>query len=197
MSMDAIPTKIPLLPQTERAEAAEAAGDRDGTFAALYEAQFGRIYGFLRYRVGDAALAEDMAAEVFARSWAALGRLRAPESAVAWLFRTARNLVADHYRGRRAALPIEALPPEQHPLTEAPEGGVLAAERLADIIRCLEDLNDREREVVGLRCVAGLRHREIAAIVGTTEGNVAKITHRAMGKLRRRLGEKAGDGENA
>ncbi len=61
------------------------------------------------------------------------------------------------------------------------------AAQLAEVRRLLADLSDREREAIGLRFVAGLRNGEIALVLGTSEGNVAKILHRALRKLRERL----------
>lgn len=185
MTLKFLPTLLDPFARARRA-AASAEDARRAAFADLYEAQFGRVFAFLRYRLHDSSLAEELAAETFARAWAKLGSLRSPDSATAWLFATARNLAADHYRGRRA-VPLEALLPEQHPLAAAPDGDLLRGERLALVGKCLGDLNEREREVMGLRFVAGLRNREIARVVGTSEGNVAKIIHRALAKLRERL----------
>lgn len=159
-------------------------------FAKIYATQSGRLYAYLRYRVGDAALAEDLVAEVFARAWARWDDPRAAERIVAWLFTTARNLAVDHYRQERRAppaLPLDAVPVARQPLTGSPEEGVLRDERAALLRQCLSELEAREREIVELRFVARLRNREIAPILGLSEGNVAKILHRALRKLRLRL----------
>jgi RNA polymerase sigma factor (sigma-70 family) len=79
------------------------------------------------------------------------------------------------------------VPVARHPTATSPEEGVLLSERLATLERCLGDLGEREREVLGLRFVAGLRNGEIAAVIGTSEGNVAKIVHRTLRALRGRL----------
>lgn len=47
---------------------------------------------------------------------------------------------------------------------------------------------------MGLRFAAGLRNREIALALGLSEGNVAKIIHRALAKVRARLREEYPDG---
>ena len=156
-------------------------------FADLYRAHGGRVYAFLRYRVGDGAVAEDLTAEVFARAWAKRGQLRSPERAVAWLFVTARNLVADHHRRRPDPLPLEELPLYSQPTVDSPEASALVAEQLRLARGLLGALGEREREAIGLRFVAELRNGEIARVLGTSEGNVAKILHRALRKLRERL----------
>ena len=58
---------------------------------------------FIRGRVGDDALADDLLGEAFLRIHRGLGTLDAPERLGAWLFRIARNVIADHYRNHRMA----------------------------------------------------------------------------------------------
>jgi RNA polymerase sigma-70 factor, ECF subfamily len=190
----AMAAKLDVLARLIHLGASTKSVTRDEAFAVLYERQFGRVYAFLRYRLGDELLAEDLTAEVFARAWAKLTDLQYPDKATAWLFTTARNLLTDHYRAQPVLLPLTGLPPEGHPVTDGPEMRVLAEERLELIQRCLGDLSEREREIVGLRFVAGLRNREIALVLSMSEGNVAKIIHRATSKVRKRLHEEYSDG---
>lgn len=165
-------------------------GPRPGevqTFTALYNAQFDRVYRYLRYRWGNPVLAEDLAAEVFSRAWRKRDTLLPGDAATGWLFTTARHLVADHYRRGPDALPLDTVPPERHPRGAPPEVGVLLDERSALVRRAVAGLGDRERAVVELHFVADLRHREIAQALGTSEGNVAKILHRTLRRLRAAL----------
>lgn len=164
-------------------------------FAVLYEAHFGRLYGYLRYRLGDPTQAEDLTAEVFVRAWQKLPAHLSPERTLAWLFTTARHLLSDAGRGRVHAVPLEALAEERHPATASAEVQAVRAEDALLLRPYLAALADRERDIVGLRFVAGLRHREIARVLGISEGNVAKILHRTLGKLRMRMGEE--DMDNA
>lgn len=159
---------------------------REQAFAKLYEAQFGRVYAYAHFRTSDPATAEDIAAEVFMRAWSQLPDLDDPSAAAAWLFTTGRRLVVDHYRRRRPH-DLASIGGSAHLESPSPETIVLARERLAVLASCLQDLSDRERDVIGLRFVARLRNREIARLVRTSEGNVAKIVHRALRKVRDRM----------
>ena len=163
--------------------AQRSAPEREEAFGALFDAQFDRVYAFVRFRTRDQATAEDIASEVFARAWFKLRDLGDPNAATAWLFTTARRLVIDHYR-RRPSVPLEAIAQSGHPSSPPPESAAMAGERLAALARCLTDLSERERDVIGLRFIAELRNREIASLVRTSEGNVAKIIHRTLRKLR-------------
>ncbi len=185
------PMEMPELAQRLPLDTTATSDARAQAFAALYHLQFGRVYAFLRYRLDDTQLAEDLAAEVFARAWAGLRDPRQLDSSIAWLFTTARRLVADHYRNRRAFLAEQA--PSARPETPSSEAQLLADERLALVMHCLAALGEREREIVGLCFVAGLRNRQIAQVLNISEGNVAKIIHRALARVRERLQEEGYD----
>jgi RNA polymerase sigma-70 factor (ECF subfamily) len=49
-------------------------------FAAIYDHYFPHVYNYVRYRVGDAAAADDITAQTFERALAGMGRYR-PERA--------------------------------------------------------------------------------------------------------------------
>jgi RNA polymerase sigma-70 factor (ECF subfamily) len=55
---------------------------------------------FVRRRVSSDQDAEDIVQDVFVRIHTQLGTLRHTESMHAWVYKIARNAIADHYRGR-------------------------------------------------------------------------------------------------
>jgi RNA polymerase sigma-70 factor (ECF subfamily) len=97
-----------------------AAPDAATPFAAAYEAYHGAVVGFLFYKTGNLADAEDLAAETFANAWGAWSRYRDDGKLRSWLFRIAGNLAADWYRreGVRRTVSLEAASAGDQPLTE-------------------------------------------------------------------------------
>ncbi len=78
-------------------------------FAAIYDHYFSRVYNYVRYRIADVHLADDLTAQIFERTLARIGKYK-PERApfAAWLFAIARNPLATP-ESWQVSLP--ALPP--------------------------------------------------------------------------------------
>ena len=150
---------------------------------ALYAEQLPRVYNFFRYRIGNDAVAEDLTSITFEKAWQARSRYRRDLGAFStWLLAIARNVAVDHYRRHRRHEPLEA--------ADAVAGGESPeelAERRSDIERLgrlLEQLPERERELVALKYGAGMTNRAIARLTQLTESNVGTILHRTIQGLR-------------
>jgi RNA polymerase sigma-70 factor, ECF subfamily len=163
---------------------------REQDWDELYAEQMPRVYNFLRFRVGNDTVAEDLTSIVFEKAWRARSRYRRDLAAFGtWLFAIARNVATDHFRQRREHAPLEAAAgvaagatPEE--LAERRSDG----ERLA---RLLAPLPARERELVALKYGAGLTNRAIARLTGLGESNVGTILHRVVAQLRAEWGERS------
>ena len=153
----------------------------------LYRELFPAVFGFIRFRVGDAHLSEDLTATVFERALAKLASVREPERVRAWLFTVARNVVTDERRRQRPASQLDAVEMLEHLWVDSPESQAVDRDEWRRLVGYVADLDDRDREILGLRFAAGLTHREVGQIVGQSEAHVAQITHRAVVKLRRRF----------
>jgi len=148
---------------------------------------FPAVYGFVRFRVGDTHLAEDLTATVFERALTKLATVREPDRVHAWLFTIARNVVTDERRRQRPAANLDAADRLEHLWIDSPEAEALDRDDWRRLVGYLADLDDRDREILGLRFAAGLTNREVGEIVRLSEVHVAQITHRAVVKLRRRF----------
>ena len=157
----------------------------DPSFAGVYDDCFPKIYNYVRYRVGDAAAADDIVSRVFERALERFDRFDPSVGpAEAWLVAIARNAVNDHFRagGRR----MEIAEPEIERLAEPADA---AAEDRRELFRALERLEDRDREILGLRFGAGMTNRAIAEHLGLGESHVGVIVYRAVKKLQGALAE--------
>ena len=136
--------------------------------------------------------ARDLTAEVFHRFLQALDKGQGPdENLQAWLYRTAHNVVVDHYRRleHRKHVPLsEHLVDARVDLARSAEIHI-SAERARE---ALKDLTPDQRQVVILKYLEGWSNAEVAESVKKPIGAVKSLQHRALGSLRRILSE---DGE--
>lgn len=155
--------------------------------AELYDRYAPKMYGYIYRRVGDAGLAEELAAELFLRVLRSIrGDQAWRDSFSAWLYRIAHNLVVDHYR-RLPPEPIEPLAESLEQVGDDPASwaeGVAEGERLrAAIGRLTPD----QQQVLALRFGEGLTAAETARILRKSTGAVEALQHRAVASLRRIL----------
>jgi RNA polymerase sigma-70 factor (ECF subfamily) len=163
------------------------AGDRRA-FTRLYRDLHPLVARFVARRVDSRADAEELVAEVFRRVVEHLGEFEPKRGSVrAWVLRIARNAVIDHYRTRK---PLDPLGSIAVLALNGHEGGpldrMLADERSARIRELLAACPDETRTLLAMRYGDGLRHAEIAELLGLGEAVVRKRISRAVRELRSR-----------
>jgi RNA polymerase sigma-70 factor (ECF subfamily) len=170
----------------------EAAQRDPACFAALYEANFDRVYAFVAGRVRNRDQAEDLTSEVFQK---ALAHLRSFEwrgaPFAAWLYRIAANAIADH-RGAAALEHGISVADDPPGVPSAPEiqPEIEEAERHARLFRLVKSLPLDQRRVVALRFSEEKSIRQIAEEMGRSEGAVKQLQFRALETLRKRMASK-------
>lgn len=184
---------VAVLPD-ELALVAQAAAE-PAAFAAIYDHYFPRVYNYVRYRVGDAATADDLTAQIFERVLVHIRGYR-PERApfAVWLFAIARNAVSDHLRAQRRQrwLSLEVLRDRASSDPE-PEEVATHSETRAELLGAMARLRGRERDLIALKFATGLTNRRIAELTGLSESNVGVILYRAVRRLRAELNSREGD----
>ena len=154
----------------------------------LFEQHAEKLFAYLRHHAPSREDAEDILAETF---MAALAEPKFPhlsdEAQVAWLWRVARNKVADAFRKAafRHNVSLEqvsetmyedgARDPEQMALRQA------EADEIHDLLRALPEA---QREILQLRFGYDLHCREIAAVLDKREDTVRTMLSRTMNSLR-------------
>jgi RNA polymerase sigma-70 factor (ECF subfamily) len=136
------------------------------------------LHGFLLRRVGDPDVADDLLQDVFLKVHTQLAALRDPGRLHPWMYRVARNTVADHFRARRGATPLsEALP--------APERERDAVAELAPCIRALVSrLPSADRDALELTDLGDLTQTELAHRLGISPSGAKSRVQRARARLK-------------
>jgi len=183
-----------------------AAARRDpAQFDALYRKYLAQVYAYALYELADHHAAEDATERTFLRALAALPRFRelarpedGPEASTfrVWLFRIARNVVANELRSRRRrpAASLDAALGAGLAIADAAdlEGDAVTRDEAAIALRAVRALPDERRRAVLLRFVDEMSTAEIAGVLGRSEGAVRVLIHRALGSVARELGRDRG-----
>lgn len=162
-------------------------GEREA-FGALYERHLDAIFRYLSYRLGTVEDAEDLTTNVFLRAWQNIDSYTwRGLPFLAWLYRIAHNLVIDFHRTNKTQwvdletqwdLPDDALVPERQLTHDL---------QVRDVMTAMDELDTLHQEVLTLRFLVGLSHREVAAILDKTEAAARVLQYRALKALRIKL----------
>lgn len=156
---------------------------RDETFEAFFRLLFRRAVGVADRILGNTSAAEDAAAEAMARAYADWKRIAELPYRDAWVLRVTANVALDMARKRRPTLEPGRSPDHADRVTDS-----------VTLARELEALPRRQREIVALRHLAGFSESEVARALGLAPGTVKAHGHRAMTRLRDRLGDVVAEG---
>jgi len=130
---------------------------------------------FLRHNWRDESDVEDLLQDIYIRVYES-SQKEIPEKPKAFVFQTARNLIANRIRDRRVVpmeavadidalgIAIDALGPDQN---------LVARDELRRLCEAIDMLPPRYRDVVVMRRIKNFSRHEIATRLGLTEATVS------------------------
>lgn len=155
----------------------------------VYLDTYERILGYAMRRCDSPEDAADVVAETFEIAWRRVDDLPPGEQARLWLYGVARNVLANHRRGRiRRHIHQAAL---RENITDlyartSPPGEEMEIRAIGRIFR---DLSDDDRELLSLVAWEGLDAGEIALVLGRSRNAVRVRLHRARKRFSSGLAE--------
>ena len=150
----------------------------------IYDLYSPRLYRYAMRLLGDDCAAEDCVSETFSRFLKALQAGKGPRAYLqAYLFRTAHNLVVDHYRRQPLTEELE----DDLPQAETTEGVAEEDMRQSRVRAALLKLTEDQQQVVSLKFLEGWENEEIAHALRKPVGAVKSLQHRALAQLQKFL----------
>lgn len=152
-----------------------------GGLPEIWEAFYPKIYRYIAYRVSRKEEAEDLTSEVFLRLMAS--HQDSKKNVQGWLYRTAENLMTDHYRRRAVRKDSQEATDllDSYSDTKSDASKGLDA---YDLQRGMKMLTGEQYQVILLKFIEGYSTKEIAPIMGKSEGAVKALQFRALQTLR-------------
>lgn len=156
---------------------------------AVYDRYYPEVYRYVRYRLGDEHLAEDLASDVFVRLLEAAQQGRGPRSHLkGWLLATASHAVTDHLR-HRYRRPVEALSeslPDDNPSLPLE---IDRREQARAVREAMAWLTPEQQHVLALRFGQGYSLEETATFIRKNVNAVKALQFRALAALQRMIAE--------
>ena len=162
---------------------------RDEAIALLLPAFRRRVFGLAYSFLRDREAAEDVTQEVFIKVWRALPRYDGRASMSTWIYTIARNASLSALRSRRpqSSLSDAEVMEAVEGVDPAPSADV-GADRAA-ILRLVDQLPVKQRQVIMLFYMEEQSHEEVAAMLAMPVGTVKTLLHRARARLSAAAGE--------
>ena len=175
--------------------AADRKVDQDRRISEAFAREATRLGQFIRGRVPDVGVAEDILQDVFSEFIESERRVLPIEQVGAWLFRVARNRITDWFRRKK---PETRAPREDEegdlswedalPSPDAGPDEIYAREHLLQqLTAALQELPEGQRATFIAHEFDGLSFREIAELTGESVNTLLSRKYAAVQSLRKRL----------
>ncbi len=141
------------------------------------------LRSFIRRRVRDDHVADDLLQEVFLKIHNGIGSLKDDQRLTAWLYRVARNTITDHFRKH----PFEALNTDT--VSERPaEAGDRSSQELATCLnQMVAQLPEKYRQAIELAELQGTTQRHVASQLGLSLSGAKSRVQRGRERLKKML----------
>lgn len=160
-------------------------------FEELISRHYGLAFSVALARLCDHDAAEDLAQEVFLRTYLNIKQLRHGDKFGAWVARLSRNLAIDWLRHGEVRSKLLPLIPMEDSALEVPDMKTLNPREELErddhnrlLKGSLEQLTPEQRELVLLHYQEGLTHTEIAERLGVHKSTIGRQLEKALLKMR-------------
>lgn len=154
----------------------------------LYCEYYMKVYAYIRRKIGNSEDAEDLTQEVFEYCYKRFDLFDATKSSLStWLFLIVNSRLKNYYRDKRITECIDnyedLLPSAGNDMDRA----IFLEQLKESLMDALNELPERQREVVVCKYFGDMNHGEIAEKLGISEGNSRVLLTRALDKMKKKM----------
>lgn len=149
----------------------------------LYKVYYSKVSAYVFGKIQNRADAEDLVSDIFVKLYDKLDTFDSTKASLStWIYTVTRNAVVDFYRSHRQTLEFsDYMNPEVEELVDETKADEDQLEQLAD---ALEQLNQKERDLVLLHYYKGYTLKVVAQMMGMSYINAKVIHAKALSQLR-------------
>ena len=157
--------------------------------SGIYDQYFSEIYRYVRYRIDDDNVAEDLASDVFVRLLESVQKNLEPQTNLkGWLIATASNAVNDYLR-RQYRRPVEELSESMPDEGLSIQVQMDLREQNQLVQNAYAQLTHEQQDVLALRFGQGYSLEETARSMKKNVNAIKALQFRAWASLQRQIGE--------
>lgn len=156
----------------------------DRFFEEIYRDFKDKVESYIRARVNDHHVAEDLTSDVFFKCYKNIERYDPEKAAVStWVFTIVNNTLKNYYRDRKGTASLDDMEGFEPSFEEDMDRAMRLDEIRQYLDEVLEDLEEIKRRILLMRYYDEMKTKDIADALGMTPGNVRVILTRTLKKL--------------
>jgi RNA polymerase sigma-70 factor, ECF subfamily len=163
----------------------------------LFDRYHARVTAFLRRRLADAGLCEEVVSDVFFEVWRSASAWRGESAVASWIFGIAPFKALSARRGLSQGKRAAVVPVADEWIERAPddrlEDSLAARDEVRSLLLALQALPAGQRDVVKLAFLEDRSYQEVASTLGISEANVKTRVNRARARLRALMARRRDD----
>ena len=148
-------------------------------FDTVYHDFDNRLRKFIRGRVADNEMAEDILQDVYIKIHDNIGQVRDADRLTSWVYQITRNTIIDQYRRTRPEVELEDV--LVAPQASEPDIFTELADSVRTMLNCLPPSSRQALELADLR---GMKQEEVASNLGLSISGAKSRIQRARQKLK-------------
>ncbi len=167
-------------------------------FDRIYREERGSLLRFIRSKVSDSFVSEDILHDVFVKAAENANTMEFIDNITGWLYTVARNRIVDYYRRHKSRkfsqvslnADIEDYGSLESLISDAGidiEKEYIRRQVSDEIVKALELIPDSQREIFILQAVDGISFKEISELTGIPVNTLLSRKRYAVKALRKRL----------
>lgn len=162
--------------------------DARKTFSQIYDKYINKIYRFVFLKVSSQEIAEDLTSEAFSRTWVVFKENQDEIKNVrAFLYKTANNLIIDHYREKGRTNVVSVNNPSIIDPTQDLEKHVLLNSDMNNVKQALVHLKEDYQNVILWHYLDDLPISEVSELLNRSEQATRVLLHRALKALKQKI----------
>ncbi|MBU0975694.1 MAG: RNA polymerase sigma factor [Patescibacteria group bacterium] len=167
--------------------------DKKG-FDKIYTKYYKVVLNYIKSRINDKALGEDLTSEVFIKVYKAIGDFKwQGVSLSSWIFRIARNLLTDYYRKisrKQEAISLTEIENLFEDQTATNFTDFIRDEEEQALYDAIREFAENDQFLIYYKFFEGLTNVEIAKLSGLKESNVGTRLYRIKKQMKKILKSK-------